>query len=34
MIRTPLTDLLGIRNPIAQNTMRYASGPSMVKEVP
>jgi NAD(P)H-dependent flavin oxidoreductase YrpB (nitropropane dioxygenase family) len=34
VIRTPVTDLPGIRYPIAQSTMRYVSGPSQVKEIP
>ena len=34
MIRAPLTDLLGIRYPIAASAMRNVSGPSLVKDVP
>jgi hypothetical protein len=34
VIRTPLTDLPGIHYSIAQCTMGYVSGLSLVKEIP
>ena len=33
MIRTPLTELLGIRYPIVQSAMGYVSGPRLVAAV-
>ena len=33
MIRTPLTELLGVRYPIVQSAMGYVSGPKLVTAV-